>query len=119
MINFREIEFWKRSRQLAINIYIVTQKFPQSEIYGLTSQIRRSAVSIPSNIAEGASRSSKKDFSRFLEISIGSAHELETQIDIAHAVSFLDQIEFDKLHKEIVEIVKMLSKYKSRILESK
>ena len=78
MINFREIEFWKRSRQLAIDIYFLTQKFPKTEQFGLTSQLRRCAVSIPSNIEEGSAKSSKKDFGRFLEIALGSAHELET-----------------------------------------
>ena len=118
MINFREIEFWKRSRQLAIDIYAATKDFPRNEQYGLTSQIRRCAVSIPSNIAEGSSRSSKKDFARFLEISIGSAHELETQIDIAHNVSYLDGESYERINKEINEILKMTSSYRSRIKSS-
>lgn len=115
MINFREFEFWRRSRQLAIDVYRVTKDFPKHEQYGLTSQIRRCAVSIASNIAEGASRSSKKDFARFLEISIGSAHELETQIDIAHSVSYLNEERFKTLTQEVGEIIKMTSRYRSRI----
>ncbi|MFT5780626.1 MAG: four helix bundle protein [Crocinitomicaceae bacterium] len=118
MINFREFEFWKRSRQLAIDVYEVTKDFPKNEQYGLTSQIRRCAVSIPSTIAEGASRSTKKDFARFLEISIGSAHELETQVDISYSVSYLAQEPFDKISKEINEIIRMTSKYRSRIINS-
>lgn len=83
MINYRTLNFWKRSQSMAISIYKATSDFPKSEQFGLTNQMRRAAVSIPSNIAEGSSRSSKKEFGRYLEIAIGSAHELETQLGIA------------------------------------
>jgi four helix bundle protein len=118
MINFREIEFWKRSRHLAIEVYRVTNTFPKNELYGLTSQIRRCAISIPSNIAEGSGRSSKKDFARFLDMSIGSAHELETQIDIAHEISFINTSDFRRLNKELIEIIKMISRYNNQIRQS-
>jgi four helix bundle protein len=118
MINFREFEFWKRSKQLAVDIYFLTKDFPNNEQYGLTSQIRRCAVSIPSNIAEGSSRASKKDFARFLEYSIGSAHELETQIEIAYEVNYISKGSFEEKHKEIREIIMMISRYYGRIKRS-
>ena len=118
MINFREIEFWKRSRRLAIDVYGITKDFPKYEQYGLTSKIRRCSVSIPSNIAEGSSRRSKKDFLRFIEYSIGSAHELETQMDIAHEVSYIPDDKYKKVNTEIIELIKMMSRYSSRIRQS-
>ncbi len=116
MYNFRNFDFWIRSKSLAVSIYSITSEFPSSEQFGLTNQIRRSAVSIPSNIAEGASRTSKRDFARFLEIAIGSAHELETQLDISFAVGFLSKNEFIRLNDELTRIIKMTSKYKSRLV---
>ena len=78
MRNFRDLEVWQASVLLVKKIYLITAKFPNDEKFGLTSQINRAAISIPSNIAEGCSRTSQKDFSRFLQISLGSAFELET-----------------------------------------
>lgn len=78
MKDFKSLKVWQKGIKLVIEIYKSTKHFPQEELYGLTSQMRRSSVSIPSNIAEGSGRSSDKDFHRFLEISIGSAFELET-----------------------------------------
>ena len=84
MINsYRELIVWQKSIELVVAVYNLTAKFPKEEAYGLTSQMRRSAVSIPSNIAEGRSRGTKKDFTQFLRISYGSGAELETQIIIA------------------------------------
>lgn len=89
MRNFRDYEIWKNAVDLAKSIYVLTQSFPVSEKFGLTNQIRRAVVSIGSNIAEGASRKSEKDFCRFLEISVGSAFEVETQLIIAREVGFV------------------------------
>ena len=83
MKNFRSLSFWSLSKEFAVEIYGTTKTFPRSEQFGLTSQMRLSAVSIPSNIAEVTSRKTNKDLSRFLDIAIGSAHELETQLEIA------------------------------------
>lgn len=91
MKNFRSLVFWKMSKEFAVEIYTATQSFPLSEQFGLTSQMRRSAVSIPSNIAEGTSRKTNKDLSRFLDIAIGSAHELETQLEIAKEIKYLSE----------------------------
>jgi len=80
MRKYRNLVIWQRSVELATSVYKITSMFPSEEKYGLISQMRRCAVSIPSNIAEGAGRSSDKDYSRFLEMAYGSAYELETQI---------------------------------------
>ena len=83
MRNFRNLEVWKEAIDLASLVYTLTKKFPKQEQYGLVSQINRCSVSIPSNIAEGCSRSSEKEYSRFLEIAIGSSFEMETQLEIS------------------------------------
>ena len=83
MHRFKELEIWKKSRVFCNEIYEVTAQFPDTEKFGLTNQLRRASVSIPSNIAEGASRKSNKDFSRFLEIALGSCYEIETQLLIS------------------------------------
>ena len=107
MNNFKELKVWQKSVDLAVKIYRSTGTFPREEIYGLTSQIRRSAVSIPSNIAEDAGRNSKKDFNNFLGISNGSSCELETQPIIANRVKFLSEPILMSLQEDIAEIQKM------------
>jgi four helix bundle protein len=108
MDNFRNLIVWKRSVALATNIYKMTMNFPKVESYGLTAQIRRSSVSISSNIAEGAGRKSKRSFAHFLGISYGSACELETQLLIARNLEYLNEKEFRLLYTELDEIQKML-----------
>lgn len=107
MNNYKELIVWQKSVDLAVKIYEVTKDFPREELYGLTSQIRRSAVSIPSNIAEGAGRNSKKDFNNFLGISNGSSCELDTQLIIAQRINFINQSLQESLQQEINEIQKM------------
>lgn len=92
---------------LATAVYKATANFPKEEMYGLTSQIRRSAVSVPSNIAEGAGRSSKKEFGHFLSISNGSSYELQTQLIISNKLNFINDETIESLLKEIDEIQKM------------
>jgi len=94
---------------LVVEVYRQTGKFPKDEIYGLTSQIRRCAVSIPSNIAEGYGRNSTNDYIRFLQIASGSINELQTQLEIACNLSYLDRDCFDVLHENAREIERMLS----------
>lgn len=84
--SFRDLQIWQKSMQLAVAVYRLTKDFPREEIYGLTSQIRRSAVSVPSNIAEGQGRSNLGEFKQFLGIARGSNCELQTQLEIAHAL---------------------------------
>lgn len=83
------LEVWQKSMDLAVEIYAVTKNFPKEEAYSLTSQIRRCAVSIPSNVAEGAARNSKKEFIRFLYVALGSAAELATQITLSQRIGYL------------------------------
>ncbi|APU69652.1 four helix bundle protein [Christiangramia flava] len=112
---FRDLKVWQKSIQLSNLIYSATKEFPKEEIYGLTSQIRRSSVSISSNIAEGCGRESKKEFKNFLGIALGSAFELETQMIIALNQNFLDKIEFDEFEKEIQHIQNMIIKLQSTL----
>ena len=86
---FKELQIWKRSRLFCSLIYKLTAQFPDSEKFGLVNQLRRASVSIPSNIAEGTSRKSNKDFARFLQIALGSAYEIETQLLIASDLGFV------------------------------
>ena len=86
----KKLDVWRESVARATHIYQVTEKFPKTEIYGLTSQMRRAVVSIPSNIAEGAARNSSKEFAQFLNIAGGSLSELDTQLEISHNLLFLN-----------------------------
>ncbi len=108
MNNFRDLDVWDKAVELATNIYDKTENFPKTEQYGLTSQIRRSAVSISSNIAEGAGRESKKEFKHFLNISTGSCYELETQLKISKNLEFLDEEKYNEFRKRLIEIQKMI-----------
>lgn len=103
-----DLDVWKRSIELVTEIYTITKSFPKDELYGLVNQIRRAAVSIPSNIAEGAARKNTKEFIQFLYIALGSISELETQIIISQKLSYLDQTKSNKLLKEVIQIISML-----------
>ncbi|MDZ8262607.1 four helix bundle protein [Nostoc sp. ChiQUE01b] len=107
-MSHREQFIWQRGIQLAKKCYELTKHFPNSEIYGLTSQIRRSAVSVPSNIAEGYGRVSKAEYVRFLQISLGSLRELDTQLIIAKEVKLLAPEMFDSALKEVDEMQRIL-----------
>jgi len=106
VVSFKELIVWQRAMELAQQIYRVSRDFPSSEQYGLTSQMRRSAVSIPSNIAEGRKRGTRKDFMQFLRIADGSAAELETQIILAG--SFYKLPGLARAHELLIEVQKML-----------
>jgi len=107
MNNYKELKVWQKSVDLAVKVYESTKAFPKEETYGLTSQIRRSAASISSNIAEGAGRNTKKDFNNFLGISNGSMCELETQLIIANRINLLDDGTLQFLQNDITKIQKM------------
>ena len=112
---FKELKVWQKAMELVTNTYLKSQIFPKEEIYGLTSQIRRCAVSIPSNIAEGCGRNTDKDFNNFLGISLGSAFEFETQLIIGKNLSFINQEVFNFLESEIQLIQNMIIKLKNSI----
>ncbi len=103
----RDLDVWKKSIDLVTKIYKCTKDNPKEEVYGLTSQIRRSAVSIPSNIAEGSARTTKKDFSHFLAIALGSVAELETQLIISKNLGFLQDAVLEDLVSELTSIRRM------------
>lgn len=109
MKNYHELKVWEKSHLLTLETYKITKTFPKTELFGITSQIRRSCVSIPANIAEGCGRNSDAEFSRFLVISMGSASELEYLIQLAHDLTYINHIEFEELTKNIVEVKKMLT----------
>lgn len=107
MHNLKELKIWKKDIDLAVEVYRVTSLFPLEEKYGLTSQIRRAAVSISSNIAEGAGRNSEKEFKYFLGIANGSSFELQTQLFISNKLSLINNEDLEKLHQYIDELQKM------------
>jgi len=107
--HFRDLVVWQRSMKLAQEVYGVTQNFPKTETFGLTSQLRRSAVSVPSNIAEGHGRLSDRSFAVFLGQARGSLFEMETQIELACGLGFIDSQKLDALLKECTEIARMLN----------
>jgi four helix bundle protein len=106
--SYRDLNVWKLSIELVKDIYHVTAKYPPVEIYGLTNQLRRAAISIPSNIAEGQGRNSFKEFKQFIAIALGSSAELETQLIISHEIGYLNREDFSKLSASLDNIRKML-----------
>jgi len=116
--NYKTLKVWQKSVDLAVKVYKSTENFPKEEAYGLTSQIRRCSVSIPSNIAEGSGRNSDKEFNNFLGYSQGSSFELETQLIIANKVGYLKDDNFQNLQEGITEIQKMNYALKKRLTNS-
>ena len=117
MSTFRNLLIWQKAMALVTKIYKVTQQFPKEEIFGLTSQIRRCSVSIPSNIAEGYGRNSNADFLRFLNIATASLFELQTQIEIACNIDYLAQETFNALYADTRELEIMLVSFSNKIKE--
>ena len=115
MRDFHKLGIWQRSHQLTLDVYKVSQAFPKDELFGLTSQIRRAASSIPTNIAEGCGRASNKDFAHFLQIAIGSASEVEYELLLAHNLEYINDEAFNKLTSETIAIRKMIIKYQSEL----
>ena len=111
MKNFKDLLVWQKAIELVVFVYEVTKKFPEGERYGLVSQMRRSAVSIPSNISEGHMRNANKDFKRFVSIARGSCAELETQAIIAYKLGYLDENVYKLVLSRIEEVAKMLSSF--------
>lgn len=116
MHQFKDLLIWKKSRLFCSKIYSATANFPNEEKFGITNQLRRAAVSIPSNIAEGSSRNSNKDFARFLEIAIGSAYEVETQLLISSDLGFINEESTIELTNMLEEIIKMTSRFRATLL---
>lgn len=109
MHNFKKLNIWVDAMILAREVYLITSKYPKEEQYGLVSQMNRSVVSIASNIAEGSSRSSNKEFSHYLKIALGSLFELETQTILSHNFKIIADIDLDHLSEKISTLQKMIN----------
>ena len=109
MRRFKEIKAWEKSHAVTLAVYALTKNFPKDELYGLTSQIRRSASSVGANIAEGCDRKSKGELGRFMLIALGSASELEYHLLLARDLDFLNSPDYQRLELEVVEVKRMLS----------
>ncbi len=115
MRDYQQLEIWQRSDKLTLKVYAVTQSFPKEEIFGLVSQMRRSASSIPTNIAEGCGRDSSAELKRFLTIAAGSSSELQYQFILSKDVGYINDSLFKELFDEITQIRKMVYSYCERL----
>lgn len=107
--SYRDLEAWKKSMDLVEKIYFVTKKFPADEKFGLTSQMRRAAVSIPSNIAEGYRRNGKAEFARFVTYAFGSGGELETQLELASRIKYISYFSTKKISADLDAVMRILN----------
>ena len=114
--SYQDLKVWQKAMDLVVKVYEVTKKFPSEEKFALISQLTRSVVSIPSNIAEGAGRESKKEFSQFLSISLGSCFEAETQLILAFRLGYISIEELKSLSENFLEIQKMIFGLKKSLL---
>ena len=112
--DYKELIAYQKAYELVLHIYRLTESFPKQEIYGLTSQIRRAVISIPSNIAEGFMRGSK-EYAQFLKIALGSAAELETQLSLSKDIGFIRSEEYEVTQQLVKEVLKLLTSYIKRI----
>lgn len=111
MKDFRNLKVWKKSHDLTLAVYSTTKHFPKEELYGLTSQVRRSCSSIPANIAEGCGRSGAGELGRFLQIAMGSASELEYHLLLSRDLHLIQQDRYEALNQQVVEVKRMLSAF--------
>ena len=116
---YKDLQVWKKAVALTLEIYKITGMFPKQEIFGLTSQMRRSAVSIPSNIAEGKLRGGSKECRQFFLIAFGSGGELETQIEISKQLPIMKNLNYNKVSSLLDEVMKMLNVLINKTLEPK
>ena len=119
MKNFRDIKVWHKAHNLTLKVYKITETFPREEIYGLTSQVRRAAASIPTNIAEGSGRSSDAELARFLEIAFGSTSEVEYLLLLSKDLSLLDTSTYERINDEVIEIKRILATFIKTIRKPK
>jgi len=111
MRNFHELKVWEKAHRLVLAIYQLTLRFPADERFGLTLQIRRAAVSVPSNIAEGCGRSGERELARFLSIAAGSMSEVEYQLLFAHDLGYVNKETYRKLAQQVNEVKRMLNAF--------
>ncbi len=115
MHNYNNLQIWQQAMDLVEDIYILTASFPTDEKFGLVSQMTRAAVSIPSNIAEGAGRNSDKDFAHFISIAIGSLYELNTQIVLSERLGYINQTQSQELQKKLDNLQRKSVSFKSKL----
>jgi four helix bundle protein len=109
--SFKDLKVWQKGHELTLSIYRATKSFPRDEMYGITSQLRRAAASIPANIAEGCVRGSGADFRRFLQVALGSASELEYHILLSHELGYFDKSQHESLSSKATELKRMLTSF--------
>ncbi len=114
--NFRDLDVWKLGMQIVVDVYELTKLLPKEEVYGLSSQMRRSALSVPSNIAEGFNRYHNKEYKQFLYIALGSCAELETQVEVSLSMEYINQSKRDKLIEMIDHESRMLRNLVKRLI---
>jgi len=117
--SYKELIVWQKSIDLVTNVYKLTEKFPKEEMYGLTSQMRRCAISIPSNIAEGRRRGTRADYIHFLRMSYGSGAELETQLEISKKLSKTKLLNYNEVDNLLGEVMRMLNVMISKLQANK
>ena len=115
MHNFRQLNIWDRSMDIAYDVINAASDFPNDYRFDITSQIKRSAISVPSNIAEGSARTTNKEFSRFIDIALGSAFELETQLILALRMGLLEKIKQDNFINDLIELQRMIAGFKKTL----
>ena len=108
-LSYKDLQVWQKSIQLVKEIYLITEKFPQSEKFGLVDQLRRAAISIPSNIAEGYGRNSPKERAQFISLARGSAAEVEAQLTVSRELGFVTSLDSTKAEQLVTEVLKMLT----------
>jgi four helix bundle protein len=119
MRDFRELKVWDKAHRLTLDVYHATKLFPKEELYSLTNQIRRAAVSIGANISEGAGKNSRPEFARYLQIALGSASELEYQLLLSRDLGYLTSDIYQQLSERVVETKKMLSGFIQFLVQPK
>lgn len=115
MQDFHDMKVWQKAHQIALDVYRATVNFPKGELYGLTNQIRRAAVSVAANIAEGRGRGSDADFARFMQMSMGSSNELEYELLLARDLGYINVEQHQVLEKDILEVKQMLAAFLKKL----
>lgn len=115
MRNYRELQVWAKAHSLMLDLYGLSRSFPRDEVYGVTSQLRRAALSIGSNLAEGCGRRTSGELAHFVRIAMGSASELDYQLLVCHDLGYLKATDFQRTSKNLVEIRKMLTSFLNKV----
>ena len=118
MRDFRELKVWQKAHQVALQVYRQSRTFPADERFGLTAHLRKSATSVPSNIAEGCGRDTEQELARFLSIAAGSASELEYQLLLAHDLEYLPTVVYAELHEQLAQVKRMLYRFMQSLSSS-